>query len=224
MVKAVSRPHHSHPPCCSFLALSLHQGAANGGKRRHTAKVSNRRILRGMKRDPATSSTPRKGRLATFFPPVNRSRPTNPFDGHRLRVVEARQGNDCFKKFEEIEESCSWRNGGSRIRNRGFRQLLDDARLLTRCRVRDPIYAAPAGPLGCLGSAQIDQISEGILEAAGDAGGFPPRFSREQVPAASIAICLEDAWRPGRRLCLSRSRSGGDEHGRTGSSTVRSAW
>ena len=43
---------------CPFLALSVQQGAANGSKRRHKAKVENRPILRAMARDPATSSTP----------------------------------------------------------------------------------------------------------------------------------------------------------------------
>jgi hypothetical protein len=42
---------------CPFLALSMQQRAANGSKRRHKAKVENRRILRMMRRDPATSST-----------------------------------------------------------------------------------------------------------------------------------------------------------------------
>jgi hypothetical protein len=43
-----------------FLALSVHQGAANGSKRRHTAKAEDRRILRVMARDPAISSTRRQ--------------------------------------------------------------------------------------------------------------------------------------------------------------------
>jgi hypothetical protein len=43
---------------CPFLALSMQQRAANSSKRRHKAKVDNRRILRGMEPNPATSSTP----------------------------------------------------------------------------------------------------------------------------------------------------------------------
>jgi hypothetical protein len=39
-----------------FLALSPHQRAANGGKRRHEAKAYDRRVLLTMKRAPATSS------------------------------------------------------------------------------------------------------------------------------------------------------------------------
>jgi hypothetical protein len=48
----------AHDVGCPFLALSLHQTAANGGKRRRKAKVENRRILRVMARDPATANTP----------------------------------------------------------------------------------------------------------------------------------------------------------------------
>jgi hypothetical protein len=40
-----------------FLALSVHQRAANGGKRRHKAKVETSRMLRVMAHDPAASST-----------------------------------------------------------------------------------------------------------------------------------------------------------------------
>ena len=42
---------------CPFLALSLHQRAANGGKRRHKAKVQIRAIRRVMAGHPATPST-----------------------------------------------------------------------------------------------------------------------------------------------------------------------
>jgi hypothetical protein len=48
------------PERCPFLALSVHQRAANGSKRRHKAKAENRRIPRVMARDPATSSTRRQ--------------------------------------------------------------------------------------------------------------------------------------------------------------------
>lgn len=41
---------------CPFLALCQQQGAANGRKRRHKAKVRNRRIRRVMVGEPATSS------------------------------------------------------------------------------------------------------------------------------------------------------------------------
>jgi hypothetical protein len=67
--------HHSTPPPkrCPFLALSVQQGAANGSKRRHKAKVGNRRIPRVMKRDPAASGKlPQSAANASFFPPVNR--------------------------------------------------------------------------------------------------------------------------------------------------------
>ena len=53
--------------CCPFLALWVQQRAANGGKRRHKAKVENRRILRVMTRDPATSSTPPQRAANVFF-------------------------------------------------------------------------------------------------------------------------------------------------------------
>jgi hypothetical protein len=39
---------------CSFLALSPHQSAANGGKGRHKAKLEKPRILTGDMPDPAT--------------------------------------------------------------------------------------------------------------------------------------------------------------------------
>jgi hypothetical protein len=48
------------PGRCPFVALSVHQRAANGGKRRHKAKAEDRPILRVMMRDPATSSTRRQ--------------------------------------------------------------------------------------------------------------------------------------------------------------------
>jgi hypothetical protein len=56
---------------CPFLALWKQQGAANGRKGRHKAKAENRRILRGMKRDAATSGKLPQGRLSLLFPPVN---------------------------------------------------------------------------------------------------------------------------------------------------------
>jgi hypothetical protein len=61
--------HHSTPPQkrCPFFTLSMQQGAANGSKRRHKAKVGNRRILRVMKRDPATSGKlPQSAANASF--------------------------------------------------------------------------------------------------------------------------------------------------------------
>jgi hypothetical protein len=42
---------------CPFLALSAHQRAANGGKRRHKPKVENQRILRVMAQRSVSSST-----------------------------------------------------------------------------------------------------------------------------------------------------------------------
>jgi hypothetical protein len=44
------------PGRCPFLALSVHQRAANGSKRRHKAKAEDRWIFRVMARDPATPS------------------------------------------------------------------------------------------------------------------------------------------------------------------------
>jgi hypothetical protein len=42
---------------CHFLALSVQQGAANGTKRRHKAKVENRLILSAIAHGPAMFST-----------------------------------------------------------------------------------------------------------------------------------------------------------------------
>ena len=65
---------------------------------------------------PRTLDGDRRGaKVATAFPSASSferarqnscrsSRPTNPIEAHRLRVVETRWKNDRFKKFEDLRQ------------------------------------------------------------------------------------------------------------------------
>ena len=57
---------------CPFVALWMHQRAANGSKGPHKAKVKTQSDSTRHERDPATSNKRRKVRLTPLFPPVNR--------------------------------------------------------------------------------------------------------------------------------------------------------
>src|SRR6185436_2929172 len=98
--------------------------------------------------------------------------------------------------------------GGSRIRNRGYRQLLDDVRLLIDVVATLRFRLLPGFHWCPLGSAQIDQISGGILEEAGTGltssrrclarGRFPPPRKQAATRSPPSRTVIRSSPRPER--------------------------